>query len=177
MQQNNDFDNMRLKYCLEVERYKRGNKTMITETQEERTKRLNNARSTKWAKDNREKYNAYKRAYANTPEYKAYQKAYHKEYMKAHQLKMEVKERAKSYRQTPNGKEHTAKYNSYRKRNMGHELLNDWFVGCEQHHINAQQVVCMPKDIHRLYRHNHKKPETMENVNGLAMQYLFNCKR
>lgn len=70
------------------------------------------------------------------------------------------------------------KYNSIYvdRSSMGNELLNDPFPGCEKHHINKYQIVCIPAELHRKYKHDHRKPETMEEVNRIAMKYLFKPK-
>jgi hypothetical protein len=173
---------------------------LLMDSKEERKKRLRRISSHKYMQSPKAKayQKAYQqspkiKAYQQSPKRKAYQKAYHqspnrkadqkaymqspkaKAYQKAYMQSPKAKANNKAYMQTPKGKILNAKKKS-KRRDMKHELLNAWFEGCEMHHINAQQVVCIPKELHRLYTHNHKKPETMENVNRIAMQYLFNCK-
>lgn len=58
------------------------------------------------------------------------------------------------------------------RRNMGANLINDWFYGCERHHINNNDIICIPGCIHRKYYHDHNKPDTMIRVNRRAFEYL-----
>jgi len=90
--------------------------------------------------------------------------------------KQELAEKNKKWMKTPKGKAYSNSIRDARKRELGNEFLNTWFIGCEKHHINKQQIVCIPAELHRKYRHNHKKPDTMIEINRIAMQYLFNCK-
>lgn len=93
------------------------------------------------------------RLYSKTPHYKLYQK---------------------NYWNSLKGKAIQSKIKDYRKRNLSSELLNDWFKGCERHHINNKQIICIPKELHKQYYHNHKKSETMKEINKLAFEYLLN---
>jgi len=78
------------------------------------------------------------------------------------------------WQKTPKGKVVAARNKNKRNRCLGHEMLNEWFDGCAQHHINNKQIVCIPLEIHKKYRHNHMKPETMVEINRLAMSFIFN---
>ncbi len=105
---------------------------------------------------------------------KEHSKRDEREYYIRHKEKIQT--RVKRWRNTPSGKISESKHNSKRRKMLGYDILNNWFEGCEQHHINSAQVVCIPKEIHRRYPHNHSKPDTMIEINRIAMQYLFNCK-
>ena len=94
-----------------------------------------------------------------------------KKYRQEH--REQIKKMKKEYSITPNGKINKAKSEDFRKRNLGSEMLNDWFEGCNRHHINTKQIICIPKELHELYRHNHKKQETMVKINRVAFQYLI----
>lgn len=59
-----------------------------------------------------------------------------------------------------------------RFREMGCNYLNDWFDGCEGHHINKDDVICIPKHIHKSIWHDHNKPNTMIKINLIAWDCL-----
>lgn len=82
------------------------------------------------------------------------------------------KETVRKYRNTPKGKEINKKHNTLRARNLGSILINDWFIGCNRHHINSQDIICIPSEIHKQHPHNHKRPETMIEINRIAFEYL-----
>lgn len=66
----------------------------------------------------------------------------------------------------------TLRYKDFR-RGLGSEVINEWFINCHRHHINKQQIICIPKDIHKKYQgHMLKKPETMILINREAFKYL-----
>lgn len=79
-----------------------------------------------------------------------------------------------AYRNTIDGKLIISKNIDKRKRELGSEIINDWFEGCHRHHINKQQIICIPKYLHNKYRHNHNKPNTMIIINRIAFLYLTN---
>lgn len=72
---------------------------------------------------------------------------------------------------TEKGKTLIAKH-AYKRRFLGTELINNWFYGCERHHINTSQIICIPRNIHRTFYHDHNKPDTMREVNKIAFEYL-----
>ena len=51
-------------------------------------------------------------------------------------------------------------------------FLNDWFEGCERHHINSVNIVCIPKNLHRSVSHNLKTGKGMGIINDLAFEWL-----
>lgn len=60
-----------------------------------------------------------------------------------------------------------------RRKNIGFYPLNPRMLGSEGHHINSEQVVYIPNDIHRGIPHDHKIPETMIQINRIALEYLY----
>jgi len=82
------------------------------------------------------------------------------------------RDRAKLWSKTTNGKLSKGKSDDYRMRNLGSNMLNAWFKGCHRHHINTQDVICIPKELHEAHKHNHRKPETMIIINTLALNYM-----
>lgn len=67
------------------------------------------------------------------------------------------------------------KSRDFRRREMGVIPLNSWFKGSHGHHIDSQHVIYIPSKLHMEYAgHNHKKPETMVEINKKAFFYLMN---
>lgn len=83
-----------------------------------------------------------------------------------------VKEKCKKWRATLRGKIVRSKNQDQRNRNLGSNLINDYFPGCNRHHIDKNNVICIPAFIHKQYPHNHKKPETMIEINQIVFQFL-----
>ncbi len=126
----------------------------------------------KWRKNNPIKYKEIQKRWITNNADKA--KLNHANWQKEHSDKHN--QDVLQWLKTPLGKICAAKHSSKRNRELGHDLLNDYFDGCEQHHINDKQVVCIPREIHRLHPHNHNKPDTMIEINRIALQYVFNYK-
>lgn len=59
-----------------------------------------------------------------------------------------------------------------RKRSLGFVPLNSYFVGSEGHHINSNDVIFIPKTMHRSIAHNVFTGRNMDKMNALAGQYL-----
>lgn len=59
-----------------------------------------------------------------------------------------------------------------RRRELGNNLLNNWFEGCNRHHVTKNDIICIPEELHKACKHNHKKPETMEAINISAWSYM-----
>ena len=60
-----------------------------------------------------------------------------------------------------------------RHRNLGYNPLNKWFEGCEAHHINFNDVIYIPKEIHQGIRHNLLTGKNMTLINSIAYQFLM----
>lgn len=65
-----------------------------------------------------------------------------------------------------------AKRQKARRREMGFEPLNDKFEGAHAHHINNDQVIYIPAEMHK-NNHNLRTGVGMAEMNALAFQYLF----
>lgn len=65
-------------------------------------------------------------------------------------------------------------FKKFMKRGLGDEMINNWFEGCNRHHINVQQIICIPANIHIKFRHDLLKSETMIKINRIAFEYLTN---
>lgn len=59
-----------------------------------------------------------------------------------------------------------------KRRTLGFNPLNSYFVGCEGHHINPQDVIHLPKTLHRSIRHNQYTGLGMAEMNVLAGKFL-----
>lgn len=119
-----------------------------------------------------EKRKTYQKAYAkaNKEKIAARNKAYMKAYREANREKRKASQKA--YMKTPGGKTASAKRNTKRKREMGYIPLNKPFAGSEGHHVDAERVIHIPKYLHRMFPHNHRKPGTMILINAAAYQFL-----
>lgn len=59
-----------------------------------------------------------------------------------------------------------------KRRTLGFNPLNSYFVGCEGHHINPQDVIHMPKKLHQSVYHNQTTGKGMVEMNILAGAFL-----
>lgn len=59
-----------------------------------------------------------------------------------------------------------------KRRLLGFNPLNSPFLGCEGHHINPNDVIYMPKVLHKSIKHNQYTGKGMAQMNALAGQYL-----
>lgn len=66
----------------------------------------------------------------------------------------------------------TSKKHSAKRRSLGFVPLNSWFPGCEGHHINENDVIHIPKTLHRSVPHNYWTGQGMAEMNALAGQFL-----
>lgn len=74
--------------------------------------------------------------------------------------------------QTEAGKKTQAKCKAKRKKNMGYVPLNDWFLGCEGHHINNLHVINIPAEMHKGVWHRQGDVKSMFKINELAINFL-----
>lgn len=59
-----------------------------------------------------------------------------------------------------------------RRSTLGFKPLNSPFAGCEAHHINKQDVIYIPKAMHRSIYHNQWTGKGMDKINALAGAFL-----
>lgn len=62
--------------------------------------------------------------------------------------------------------------NYKRYRNLGFEPLNEWFPGSEAHHINENEIIYIPEELHRSVYHELASGIGMEEINKLAFEFL-----
>jgi hypothetical protein len=60
-----------------------------------------------------------------------------------------------------------------KRRTMGYLPLNPVFPGCEGHHVGNEQVINMPKMLHRSVYHNQTTGQGMAAINAIAYDFLF----
>ena len=68
---------------------------------------------------------------------------------------------------------------TWHKRNAKRRLLrfnplNSWFPGSVGHHLNSQDVLYIPKKLHRSVYHNQHTGQGMEQMNVLALVWYIN---
>ena len=51
--------------------------------------------------------------------------------------------------------------------------INEWFLGCEGHHLSRSLVVFIPSELHNHIWHNMKTGLGMAEMNALALQFAF----
>ena len=62
--------------------------------------------------------------------------------------------------------------NRAKRRALGFHPLNSPFPGCDAHHINNDDVIHMPHELHNSIYHNQYTGQGMAQMNALAGQYL-----
>jgi hypothetical protein len=76
---------------------------------------------------------------------------------------------------TSKGKLSKSKSIAKRHRNLGYEIINNIFPNSHGHHINKDQVIFIPSELHLAhYGHRLDRPETMIKINRVAFKYLTN---
>jgi hypothetical protein len=60
-----------------------------------------------------------------------------------------------------------------RRKQFGHENLNEPFENSHGHHIDKDHIVFIPKWLHKMEYHAMKKLETMERINTLVYYWLI----
>ena len=60
-----------------------------------------------------------------------------------------------------------------KRRNFSFIPLNDWFPGCERHHIDREFVIHIPKEMHRSIYHSVIKNINMDLINDLAIDFCY----
>lgn len=84
-----------------------------------------------------------------------------------------------AWNKTPAGRQFDQKRRSER-RELGHEPINEWFKGCDSHHLrysatNKERdndlVIYAPRKLHRSVWHNGKTGENMKAINMLLLEW------
>jgi len=142
-----------------------------------------------WTLDNREDKNEYNKQWRkNNPEHKKQWREDNPEKRKEHDKRYRKNnfEKIEQYRINNRGKhnKHNRKYNKtekgeinsqrndFKRRELGFNPLNQSFEDSEGHHINKNDVIYMPKAIHRGIVHCLKTGKNMMEINRLAIRFL-----
>ena len=65
-----------------------------------------------------------------------------------------------------------------RRKGLGFEMLNKPFPGCEEHHINHDQIIFCPKEMHKGIPHSLKDENSMIDINEKVLEwYIFDMPR
>ena len=181
----NYYQAHREKLRKKMREYYRTHKEQKQEYQQANKEKIRKRRRERYQM-NKDKEKAYYQAYyqVNKERYrKQHQEWYqiHKEELRkrAQEYRRMYKERctesAKHWRKNNPGKarEVWGKHQNKRKRNLGFNPLNEWFVGSEAHHINFNDIIYIPKELHKSIHHNVWTGKNMEKINCLAYQFLF----
>lgn len=80
------------------------------------------------------------------------------------------------YSKSDKGKEADRKKKNLRKRDLGWIPLNHILPNHDGHHINDDYIIYIPKEIHSC-PHALKRPESMQEINEKAWEYLNNNKK
>jgi hypothetical protein len=60
-----------------------------------------------------------------------------------------------------------------KRRTLGFVPLNKPFLGCEGHHVDGEQVIYMPKELHQSIYHRQTDGRGMAKINAVAYNFLF----
>jgi hypothetical protein len=60
-----------------------------------------------------------------------------------------------------------------KRRQYGSEFLNKPFPSSEGHHINCNQIVFIPKEMHLSIKHSLNNQESMENINEKVYDWML----
>jgi hypothetical protein len=60
-----------------------------------------------------------------------------------------------------------------KRRAYGFVPLNKPFFGCEGHHVDVDQVIYVPKELHRSVFHRQSGGRGMAKINAIAYNFLF----
>ena len=102
-----------------------------------------------------------------------------KEYINARNRKNYLNNRNKTLKwhqinnKTIHRKEQLSKYYNKRKRRYGFNLINKWFLNSEGHHINEEDVLYIPTELHRSIWHRQDDSILMYKINKIAFEWYW----
>lgn len=56
---------------------------------------------------------------------------------------------------------------------LGFVPLNAWFLGCEAHHVDKEQIIYIPGELHHAIYHRQDTGQGMAQINAIAYNFLF----
>ena len=82
--------------------------------------------------------------------------------------------KSKEYRESKKGKQVKRKSNAKRRRNLGFHPLNEPIDGidCDGHHIDSENVIYIPRELHQSIPHNLQTGKNMFEINMNAFEFL-----
>jgi len=90
---------------------------------------------------------------------------------------LENKEKCKfwmrRYRQTSSYKKGNRARTSKRERNLDWNPLNEYMEGFEGHHLNKEDVLYIPRELHHSIKHNVFTGKNMDKINFIAIQWYL----
>lgn len=66
-----------------------------------------------------------------------------------------------------------ARVSARRKRNLGFKPINDWFLGSDGHHIDKENVLFIPSELHKSIPHSQDDLESMQAINDVAFEWFY----
>lgn len=78
----------------------------------------------------------------------------------------------KLYQKSPAGKESDKRKHAKRKQ-FGFNPINRWFPDSHGHHVNKNDVIHIPEDLHIEIKHSVLKNKNMETINSYAYFFLM----
>ena len=102
---------------------------------------------------------------------KEYQKVYHFVYEPLHRHEAVLRVQRWQKKNPEKVREIDQKHRA-KRRELGFIPLNDWFNGCEGHHLDKERVIHIPQELHQSVSHNVWTGKNMEQINKLALAYL-----
>jgi len=63
-----------------------------------------------------------------------------------------------------------------RRKNFKFKELNEFFEGAEAHHVTSEEIIHIPKELHRSISHNIFSGKNMNKINAIAFKFLFSQK-
>lgn len=142
--------------CNRSERKKNYNKKYYEEHKEE---------NKRYRKINHQQLLEYKRQYRQ--EHKEESKQYHK----ANRLQLLNYNKQWKINNPEKMKEMTVRQTS-KRRLLGFSQLNKPFKSSEAHHINRNDIIYIPKELHQSISHSVKTGRNMEEMNKLAINFI-----
>lgn len=172
----NDWDKNKEHYLIKNKEWTKNNQDKIKKYEDKRRAKPSRTEYQKnYRKNNRKKIQETQKLWRlNNPEKaKELQKKLTERYKNAHPKEYREIPRRWDLKNPEKRKEISKKNSAKRNRELGFTPLNSWFIDSEGHHINKEHVIYIPKLLHKMYKHNHNKPETMKEVNWEAFRYLL----
>ncbi len=92
------------------------------------------------------------------------------------------RKRYKEYIRTPAGKVSRINAENKRRRQLGHDPINNWFDGCEGHHLRYSKsskaqdnnlMIYVPSELHKSIWHNGTTGQGMREINILLLEWYF----